>query len=158
MKNKLITDFEQRAFAKQNQGKKKTLPQFRTGDTVRIQYKVQEGSEKGKYRLQPFEGVVVRYRKGTAESTFTVRKIGANGVGVERVFPLNSPFIDGIDVIANGVVRRARLYYLRELSGKAARIKSRFLGGRKAQVVIPGADQLAEAPAADAETEAKTQA
>lgn len=139
MKNKLITAFEQRIFAK-----KKNHPTFRTGDTVRIAYKVQEGADKTKHRLQFFEGVVIRNRKGGVDATFTVRKIGANGIGVERVFPLYSPFVDNIEVIASGIVRRSRLYYLRDLSGKAARIRSRFHGGRKSMVMVPGADQVAE--------------
>jgi large subunit ribosomal protein L19 len=141
MKNKLITAFEQRVYAK-----RKKHPEFRTGDTVRINYKVQEGAEKGKFRVQQFEGVVTRYKKGTAGSTFTVRKIGANGVGVERVFPLFSPYVDGIEVIASGIVRRARLYYLRDLSGKSARIRSRF-HGRKSMLEVPGSDQQPVDPA-----------
>lgn len=135
MKNSVITAFEQRVFAK-----RKKHPEFRTGDTVRISYKVQEGADKAKFRTQIFEGVVTRFKKGTADSTFTVRKIGANSIGVERVFPLYSPFVDGIDVIASGIVRRARLYYLRDLSGKSARIRSRF-HGRKGALAVPGADQ-----------------
>ena len=138
MKNKLISAFEQRIFAK-----RKKHPSFRAGDTVRVGYKVQEGADKTKFRLQSFEGLVIRNRGGDVDATFTVRKIGANGVGVERVFPLYSPFVDQIDVLASGVVRRARLYYLRDLSGKAARIRSRF-HGRKTQVIIPGADQVPE--------------
>lgn len=138
MKKLLITAFEKRVFAA-----KKTHPTFRTGDTVRIMYKVQEGADKSKFRLQSYEGVVIRFRKGTADSTFTVRKIGANGVGVERVFPLYSPHIDSVEVVASGVVRRARLYYLRDLSGKAARIRSRFHGRRA--LVIPGQENLEKA-------------
>lgn len=134
MKNSLITSFEKRVFAS-----RKLHPTFRTGDTVRINYKLQEGADKTKFRIQTFEGVVIRYKKGTAESTFTVRKIGASGIGVERVFPLYSPYIDGIEVVASGIVRRARLYYLRDLAGKAARIRSRF-HGRKAMVAVPGAE------------------
>jgi large subunit ribosomal protein L19 len=153
MKNSQITAFENRVFAKRKQH-----PTFRTGDTVRIMYKIQEGADKAKFRLQSFEGVVIRYKKGTVDSTFTVRKIGANGVGVERNFPLYSPFVDTVEVVASGVVRRARLYYLRDLAGKAARIRSRF-HGRKTLVAIPGADnvpedmsqvELAPAPSAEA--------
>lgn len=138
MKNSTITAFEQRIFKARKQH-----PEFRTGDTVRISYKIQEGADKTKFRLQQFEGVVIRYRKGTADSSFTVRKIGANGVGVERCFPLYSPYVDTIDVIASGIVRRARLYYLRDLAGKAARIRSRF-HGRKTMVAIPGAENVPE--------------
>lgn len=138
MKNSLITAFEKRTFAA-----RKKHPTFRTGDTVRIMYKLQEGSDKAKFRLQSFEGVVIRYKKGTVDSSFTVRKIGANGVGVERNFPLYSPFVDSVEVVASGIVRRARLYYLRDLAGKAARIRSRF-HGRKTMVAVPGAEQVAE--------------
>lgn len=136
MKNSTITAFEQRVFKA-----RKKHPEFRTGDTVRIMYKIQEGTDKAKFRLQSFEGVVIRFRKGTADSTFTVRKIGANGVGVERCFPLYSPYLDTVDVLASGIVRRARLYYLRDLAGKAARIRSRF-HGRKTLVAIPGAENV----------------
>ncbi len=136
MKNSIITAFEQRVFKA-----RKKHPEFRTGDTVRIMYKIQEGADKAKFRLQSFEGVVIRFRKGTADSTFTVRKIGANGVGVERCFPLYSPYLDTVDVLASGIVRRARLYYLRDLAGKAARIRSRF-HGRKTLVAIPGAENV----------------
>lgn len=109
----------------------KALPAFRPGDTVRIHYKILEGSGKdNKFRIQLFEGVVIRYKKGTIDSTFTVRKIGANNVGIERVFPAQSPFLDKVEVISSGIVRRSRLFYLRKLSGKAARIRSRF-GGRE---------------------------
>lgn len=135
MKNSLISQFEQRVFSQRKQH-----PAFRPGDTVRISYKIQEGADKAKFRLQQFEGVVIRFRKGTADSSFTVRKIGANGIGVERCFPLYSPYIDQIDVMASGIVRRSRLYYLRDLAGKAARIRNRF-AGRRVLLAVPGADQ-----------------
>jgi large subunit ribosomal protein L19 len=122
MKNKLIEDFEKRHY--QN---KAAMPAFRPGDTVRVHYKIQEGADKEKFRIQSFEGVVLRMKSGTADASFTVRKIGANGVGVERVFPSWSPRIDRVDLISGGIVRRAKLYYLRDLSGKSARIKSRFV-------------------------------
>ncbi len=138
MKNKLITDFENKVFAS-----RKSLPNFRSGDTIRVNYKIQEGADKTKFRVQPFEGVVIKVKRGTADGSFTVRKIGANGIGVERVFPIYSPFVDGVDVIASGIVRRSRLFYLRDLAGKAARIKSKF-GGRKGTLVVPGADQVVE--------------
>lgn len=121
MQENLITEFEKKTM------KKNDLPTFRPGDTVRVHYKIKEGGgDKQKFRIQPFEGVVIRYKKGTVNSTFTVRKIGANGVGVERVFPVYSPMIDKVTIKALGRVRRSRLYYLRSLRGKAARIKSRF--------------------------------
>lgn len=104
------------------------LPKFRPGDTVRVHYKIQEGAakDKDKFRIQIFEGVVIRHRKGTLNGTFTVRKIGANSVGVERVFPTFTPHIDKVEIVASGVVRRSRLFYLRNLAGKAARIRSRY--------------------------------
>ncbi|RLB01454.1 MAG: 50S ribosomal protein L19 [Deltaproteobacteria bacterium] len=96
-------------------------PEFRPGDTVRVHYRIQEGD---KERIQVFEGVVIRKRGGGTKSTFTVRKV-SYGVGVERIFPLHSPFIEKIEVVSRGKVRRSRLYYLRERSGKSARIKER---------------------------------
>lgn len=122
MKNQYIADFE--AVVAKKHGQFKT--NFRTGDTIRVFYKLKEAAS-DKFRLQPFEGTVVRKRKGIVNGSFTVRKIGANGIGVERVFPICSPFIEKIDILAQGIVRRSRLYYLRNLSGKAARIKSRFV-------------------------------
>jgi large subunit ribosomal protein L19 len=123
MKSPLITIFEKRIFKDV-----KKHPSFRPGDTIRVHYKIQEGADAAKFRTQLYEGVVTRFRKGTADSTFTVRKMSAGGVGVERVFPLYSPMIDKVEVVAQGEVRRSRLYYLRDLSGKAARIRSRYIG------------------------------
>ena len=97
---------------------KKTLPPFKPGDTIRVHLKVVEGESE---RIQVFEGAVLRRRGVGASETFTVRKISF-GVGVERTFPVQSPRIDKIEVARSGRVRRARLYYLRELSGKAARL------------------------------------
>jgi large subunit ribosomal protein L19 len=96
------------------------LPDFRVGDTVRVHVKIVEGE---KERIQPFEGVVIRKKKGGIRASFTVRKI-SYGIGVERVFPTHSPRVDRIDVISRGKVRRAKLFYLRGLKGKAARIRS----------------------------------
>jgi large subunit ribosomal protein L19 len=95
------------------------IPQFKSGDTVKVHVRIREGE---KERIQVFQGVVIRKRKGTTNSTFTVRKI-SYGVGVERIFPLHSPMIDKIEVVSRGRVRRSRLYYLRKLRGKAARIR-----------------------------------
>tara|TARA_B100000131_G_C17886689_1_gene520581 strand:- start:87 stop:419 length:333 start_codon:yes stop_codon:yes gene_type:complete len=96
------------------------IPQFKSGDTLNVGVKVIEGN---KSRVQNFEGVVIAISSGGGlDKTFTIRKI-SNGVGVERIFPLNSPNIDSIKVVKKGKVRRAKLYYLRELKGKAARIK-----------------------------------
>jgi large subunit ribosomal protein L19 len=95
------------------------IPPFRPGDTLRVHVKVVEGQRE---RIQVFEGVVIRRRGTGVGESFTVRKI-SNGVGVERTFPLHSPKIDKIEVVRRGKVRRAKLYYLRKLRGKAARIK-----------------------------------
>lgn len=100
---------------------KKDVPLFRPGDTVRVYCKIKEGD---KERIQLFEGVCIRRRRGSVNASFTVRKV-SYGVGVERVFPMHSPLIDRIEVASSGKVRRSRLYYLRELSGKAARIEGR---------------------------------
>lgn len=98
---------------------KTDIPNFKAGDTVRVHAKIIEGD---KERIQVFEGAVISRANGGNRATFTVRKI-SYGVGVERIFPLHSPRIDKIEVVTRGQVRRAKLYYLRELSGKAARIK-----------------------------------
>ena len=98
---------------------KTDLPEFKAGDTVAVHYRVKEGN---KERIQVFEGVVIRVSGGSVAKNFTVRKV-SSGVGVERILPLNSPLIEKIEVKKIGKVRRARLYYLRNLSGKAARIK-----------------------------------
>ena len=98
---------------------KSDVPQFKSGDTVRVHVKVIEGE---KERIQVFEGMVLRKSRGQNRATFTVRKV-SYGIGVERTFPLHSPRLDKIDVVARGQVRRAKLYYLRKLSGKAARIE-----------------------------------
>jgi len=100
---------------------KKDIPEFRPGDTVKVFTKVVEG---GRERIQVFEGTVIARRGGGLRETFTVRKV-SYGVGVERIFPLNSPRIDKIEVVKKGRVRRAKLYYMRGLRGKAARIKER---------------------------------
>ncbi len=97
------------------------LPEFAPGDTVRVLYRVREGT---KERIQAFEGVCIARRGGGMGETFMVRKI-SSGIGVERVFPFNSPSIAGIEVVRRGRVRRAKLYYLRNLRGKAARIPER---------------------------------
>jgi large subunit ribosomal protein L19 len=98
----------------------KKLPHFKAGDSVKVHVKIREGD---KERVQVYEGVVIRIHRKGPSSTFTVRKV-SYGVGVERIFPYSSPAIDKIDVISVGKVRRAKLYYLRKLSGKKARIKS----------------------------------
>ncbi len=95
------------------------LPSFNVGDTLRVFVKVVEGSRE---RLQAFEGTVIAKRNGSSRETFTVRRV-SYGIGVERTFPLHSPRVDHIEVIRRGKVRRAKLYYLRDLQGKAAKIK-----------------------------------
>lgn len=97
------------------------IPAFRPGDTVKVYARIREGE---KERIQVFEGVVIRKKKGNTGATFTVRKV-SYGIGVERIFPYHSPTIDRVEVVTRGKVRRARLYYLRKLRGKAARIKER---------------------------------
>lgn len=97
------------------------LPQFAPGDTIRVLYRVREGE---KERIQAFEGVCIARRGGGTAETFTVRKI-SSGIGVERIFPATSPFVKGIEVVRRGRVRRAKLYYLRGLRGKAARIQEK---------------------------------
>ena len=102
---------------------RKDLPEFRPGDTVRVNVRLKEGEgEKAKERLQAFEGVVISKKGRASGATFTVRRVSF-GVGIERIFPLHSPTIGSIEVVGKGKVRRARLYYLRDLKGKAARIK-----------------------------------
>jgi large subunit ribosomal protein L19 len=98
---------------------KRTLPTFRPGDQVRVHYRIREGE---KERVQVFQGVVIRHARGGLGATFTVRKVSF-GVGVERVFPEHSPRIERLEIVSRGQVRRARLFYLRELEGKAARLR-----------------------------------
>lgn len=142
--SKVIDSLEQAAM-------KSGFPEFAPGDTVRVFVKIREGD---KERLQAFEGVVIARKHGGLRETFTVRKV-SYGVGVERVFPLHSPRLDKIEVVSRGHVRRAKLYYLRDLSGKAARIRpskrtllGNMLGGQPAAASQPGT--AAEAPAAEA--------
>ena len=103
----------------QQEGLRTDLPPFRSGDTVKVMVRVREGD---KERLQAFEGIVIAKKGGGINETFTVRKVSA-GVGVERIFPLHSPTVGSIDVVRKGAVRRAKLYYLRGVSGKKARIR-----------------------------------
>jgi large subunit ribosomal protein L19 len=97
------------------------VPKFRAGDTVRVNYKIVEGD---KERIQPFQGVVIQVRGAGISSMFTVRKLSGN-VAVERIFPLHSPRIASLEVLREGLVRRARIFYMRSLTGKASRIKDR---------------------------------
>jgi len=115
---------------------RKDLPEFRTGDTIRVNVRLKEGEgEKEKERLQAFEGVVISKKGRASSASFTVRRVSF-GVGIERIFPLHSPTISSIDVVGKGKVRRSRLYYLRELKGKAARIRR---AGREEEAAIAAA-------------------
>ncbi|ANV97823.1 50S ribosomal protein L19 [Helicobacter enhydrae] len=114
MKNRYIASFEQA----QLEGKQ--VPSFKAGDTLRLGIKIQEGD---KSRVQNYEGVCIAIRGNGVDRTFTVRKMGANNVGVEKVFPLYSDALEKIEVLRIGRVRRAKLYYLRDRRGKSARIK-----------------------------------
>jgi large subunit ribosomal protein L19 len=135
MKNPIIDSFEKSSFTAT-----KTHPNFRPGDTLKVHYKIEEpakGKEtEKKYRLQIFEGICIGKNNSGLSSTFTVRKIGANSVGVERVFPFNSPFVEKIELVAGGDVRRSKLFYLRNLFGKSARIKTRRLPSDQATVTV----------------------
>ncbi len=110
-------------------GEKREFPEFKAGDTVTVTYKIKEGD---KERLQKFRGVIIQRRGAGRTETFTIRKV-SNGVGVERIFPFASPFIESIVVEKRGKVRRARIFYLRNLTGKKARIKERNYSGPKAE-------------------------
>jgi len=114
MRNKYIESFEKAQIENKN------VPEFRAGDTVRVAVNIKEGN---KIRVQNFEGLCIAIRGQGTGRTFNVRKMGANSIGVERIFPLYSESIQSIEVLRRGRVRRAKLYYLRELKGKAARIK-----------------------------------
>ena len=114
MRNKYIEQFEKAQIADKN------IPDFRAGDTVRLAVEIKEGD---KTRVQNYEGVCIAKRGQGTGQTITVRKIGANGVGIERIFPIYSDSIESITVVRRGRVRRAKLFYLRDLAGKKARIK-----------------------------------
>ncbi len=104
------------------------LPDFGAGDTVRVNFRIREGD---RVRVQAFQGVVIRRQNGRGPAAnFTVRRIAGGGIGVERIFPLHSPLIDSLEVIRRGAVRRAKLYYLRGLQGRAARIKEKTVARR----------------------------
>lgn len=128
----------------------RNIPAFRVGDTVRVHVTVVEGERR---RIQAFEGVVLRIKKGGINSAFTVRRV-AHGVGVERVFPFHSPLIDKVDVTRVGKVRRSRLYYLRERVGKAARIKPGSRARFEALTNKPYVAPVAEVEEAELEAEA----
>jgi len=143
---------------------RRDLPPFRPGDTVRVHVNIKEGE---KERIQVFEGVVIRRRGAGASSTFTVRKL-SYGVGVERIFPVESPIVKQVEIKSRGHVRRSRLYYLRELRGKKARLRSKLrdlsalISEEEAEALARGEDPesaLAAAPApVDAEGETPVEA
>ncbi|EKH6728160.1 50S ribosomal protein L19 [Campylobacter coli] len=114
MKNKYIEQFEAKQIEEKN------VPEFRAGDTLRLAIRIKEGD---KTRIQNFEGICIARRGNGVDETFIVRKMGANNVGVERIFPIYSESLESITVVRKGRVRRARLFYLRDRRGKAARIK-----------------------------------
>ena len=139
----LLEKFEKQQIEKLTS--KKRIPAFRPGDTLKVTVRITEGS---KSRLQAFEGVCIARKNNSVNSNFTVRKI-SHGEGVERVFPLFSPIVEKIDVIRKGDVRRAKLYYLRDLSGKKARIADRDRGDEADQYEF-----IAEAPVEESPVEA----
>jgi len=129
----------QRLRAIEREGLRTDLPTFDPGDTLRVMVRVREGE---KERVQAFEGVCIARRGGGINETFTVRKISA-GVGVERIFPLHSPSIASLEVVRKGRVRRAKLYFLRRLAGKAARIRE-----KRGAVAVPATEPATEQPPA----------
>ena len=123
------------------------VPDIAPGDTVKVGIKIKEGD---KERVQPFQGVIIRIRKGDAGGSFTVRRV-AYGVGIERTLPMASPMLDKVEVIRHGKVRRAKLYYLRGLSAKKARIKEkRYAKGMESLVAAPEPEVAPEPPAEQA--------
>lgn len=150
-----IEKFEKEQIAKLTEGK--DIPKFSPGDTLRVDVKVKEG---GRERIQAFEGVCIAKKSGGINSSFTVRKL-SYGEGVERVFPLYSPIIDKITVLRRGKVRRAKLYYLRGRTGKAARIAekqdlSRIKGKKKAGPAKEAAPRVEKKAAPESKAKAKT--
>ncbi|HEX9394688.1 MAG TPA: 50S ribosomal protein L19 [Gemmatimonadales bacterium] len=129
----------QRLRAIEREGLRTDLPTFDPGDTLRVMVRVREGE---KERVQAFEGVCIARRGGGINETFTVRKISA-GVGVERIFPLHSPSIASLELVRKGRVRRAKLYFLRRLAGKAARIRE-----KRGAVAVPASEPATEQPPA----------
>jgi large subunit ribosomal protein L19 len=123
----------------ERESQRKDLPPFRSGDTVRVHVRVKEGD---KERIQVFEGVVIRRRRGGASATFTVRKV-SYGVGVERIFPVESPSVAKVEIKSRGHVRRSRLYYLRDLRGKKARLRSKLRD--LSSLLVPDSDEAGTA-------------
>ena len=142
----LLEKFEKQQIEKLTS--KKRIPAFRPGDTLKVTVRITEGS---KSRLQAFEGVCIARKNNSVNSNFTVRKI-SHGEGVERVFPLFSPIVEKIDVIRKGDVRRAKLYYLRDLSGKKARIADRDRGDEADQYEFIAEAPVKESPVEEAKS------
>ena len=142
----LLEKFEKQQIEKLTS--KKRIPAFRPGDTLKVTVRITEGS---KSRLQAFEGVCIARKNNSVNSNFTVRKI-SHGEGVERVFPLFSPIVEKIDVIRKGDVRRAKLYYLRDLSGKKARIADRDRGDEADQYEFIAEAPVEESPVEEAKS------
>ena len=146
----LLEKFEKQQIEKLTS--KKRIPAFRPGDTLKVTVRITEGS---KSRLQAFEGVCIARKNNSVNSNFTVRKI-SHGEGVERVFPLFSPIVEKIDVIRKGDVRRAKLYYLRDLSGKKARIADRDRGDEADQYEFIAEAPVEESPLEEAKSAEET--
>ena len=143
MSQQILDEIEGRQF-------KENLPEFRAGDTLRVGVRVVEGSRE---RVQEFEGVVIRRRSGGINENFTLRRIASHGIGVERTFLLHSPRLDSIKVVRLGKVRRAKLYYLRGRTGRAARIKERRRPQRQVTPVRRAVEPLAAVEPQVEETE-----
>ena len=129
-----MTDFIKAVEAKVNE----KIPQLNSGDTVSVHVKIKEGDRE---RIQEFKGTIIRLRKGGQDGNFTVRRVASNGVGVERTFLLHSPRVDKVEVMRSNKVRRAKLYYLRDRSGKSARIREKL--SHKSAAAKAAADQAA---------------
>ena len=142
MQNKIIQEIEKRQTARK-------IPDFGPGDTVVVEVKVKEGDRE---RVQVFQGTVIRLRSGGNNGNFTVRRVASNGIGVERTFPVHTPVIEKIEVVKRGDVRRAKLFYLREVSGKKARIRERKDWLSKKGVVVPS-EGAPEGPSTEASAE-----
>ena len=121
-----------------NENLKKTVPELRPGDRVRVHVRIVEGERE---RIQVFQGVIMRKRGGSIKESFTVRRIGAHGVGVERTFFVHSPRLEKIEVISHAHIRRAQLYYLRGRVGKSARLKEKRMDSTKGAAAAPEADE-----------------
>lgn len=153
----IIQKFEQEQVKQISEDK--TIPEFKAGDTVRVKVRIREGNNE---RIQAFEGVCIARKNRGIHSSFVVRKI-ASGEGVERTFPLYSPLVEGIDLVRKGVVKRSKLYYMRERTGKSARIREKMDFDKapvkeEAKKAAPKKEAKKEAPKAETKSEDKTEA